>query len=206
VRYLEVDVDRDALRLDRDRRVLIPIGNAQLDTNDKLVLLSGMTPAAISKLPEYTGTSVDTDYDNSYHGHLSTSSDSKRITRSAEELRIGKRLEKKGDVRVAKHVETERVRQDVPVREEQVHVERRPVDQTAGVAAHFRDEEIVVPVMGEEVVVEKRPVVKEEIVISKEAVTKHETVETDLRHEEVDVDRSDDNVRMKKDDKPRGGR
>ena len=38
VRYIEVDIDRTALGLDRDRHVLIPIGNAQLDTRDKLVL------------------------------------------------------------------------------------------------------------------------------------------------------------------------
>jgi uncharacterized protein (TIGR02271 family) len=126
------------------------------------------------------------------------------MTRSAEQLRIGKRLEQKGDVRVAKHVETERVRQDVPLRHEQVHVERRPVDRTAG-AAEFRDQEIVVPVMEEDAVIEKRPVVKEEIVITKEPVTKQKTVETDLRHEEVDVDRSSGDVRIKE-EKTRGGR
>ena len=61
------------------------------------------------------------------------------------------------------------------------------------------------PVMEEEAVIEKRPVVKEEIVISKEPVTKQKTVEADLRHEEVDVDRSTGNVRMKE-EKTRGGR
>ena len=48
-------------------------------------------------------------------------------------------------------------------------------------------------------------IVKEEIVISKEPVTKQKTVETDLRHEEVDVDRSSGNVRIKE-EKTRGGR
>lgn len=205
VRYLAVDVDRKVAGLDRDRRVLIPIGNAELDTHDKLVLLSGMTRAAISNLPDYTGANFDTDYDQTYRGYLSNAYPTKRMTRSAEELRIGKRLEKTGDVRVAKHVETEHVRQDVPVRQEQVHVERRPVDRTTGVAPEFRNDEIVVPVMEEEAVIEKRPVVKEEIVISKEPITKHKTVETDLRHEEVDVDRSSGNVHIKE-EKTRGGR
>lgn len=80
------------------------------------------------------------------------------------------------------------------------------MNRTTGDAPEFRDREIVVPVMTEEVVVEKRPVVKEEIVISKEPVTTQKTVETDLRHEEVDVDRSSGDVRMKKDEKTRGGR
>ena len=64
VRYLEVNVDRKAVGLDRDRHVLIPIGNAQLDTKDKLVVLSGMTRAAIAKLPAYTGANVDSAYDD----------------------------------------------------------------------------------------------------------------------------------------------
>ena len=205
VRYLEVDIDRKAVGLDRDRHVFIPIGNAQLDTKDKVVLLSGMTPAALLKLPDYTVANFASDYDDTYRGYLSTAYPSKRMTRAVEELRIGKRLEKRGDVRVAKHVETEHVRQDVPVREEQVHVERRPVDRTVGIAPEFRNQEIVVPVMEEEAVIEKRPVVKEEIVVSKESVTKHQAVETDLRHEEVDVDRSSANLRIKE-DKTRGGR
>ena len=205
VRYLEVNVDRTAVGLEPDRHVLIPIGNGRLDARDKLVVLSGMTRAAITKLPAYTGANVDSDYDDTYRGYVSNAYPPKRMTRSAEELRIGKRLERKGDVRVAKHVETERVRQDVPLRQEQVHVERRPVDRTAGAAAEFRDQEIVVPVMEEEAVIEKRPVVQEEIVITKESVTKQQTVETDLRHEEVDVDRSSGKVRIKE-EKMRGGR
>jgi uncharacterized protein (TIGR02271 family) len=205
VRYLEVDVDRKTFSLERDRRVLIPIGSAQLDPEHKHVCLSGMTRAAFTNLPDYTGANLASDYDDAYRGHLSTAYPPKRITRSAEELRIDKRLEKKGDVRVAKHVETERVRQEVPIQKEQVHVERRPVNRTAGTAPEFRDDEIVVPVMEEEVVVEKRPVVKEELVISKEPVTTTKTVETDLRHEEFDVDRSSGDVHIK-DEKKRGGR
>jgi uncharacterized protein (TIGR02271 family) len=164
-----------------------------------------MTRAAFTSLPDYTGANLARDYDDVYRGHLSTAYPPKRITRSAEELRIDKRLEKKGDVRVAKHVETERVRQEVPVQKEQVHVERRPVTRTAGTTPEFRDDEIVVPVMEEEVVVEKRPVVKEELVISKEPVTTTKTVETDLRHEEFDVDRSSGDVHIN-DKKTRGGR
>ena len=129
VRYLEVDVDRTAVGLDRDRHVLIPIGNARLDTRDKLVLLSGMTRAALANLPAYTGATLDSDYDDTYRGYLSNAYPPKRKTRSAEELRIGQRLERKGDVPVAKPVETERVRQDVPLRQGQVHVLRLPVDR-----------------------------------------------------------------------------
>jgi uncharacterized protein (TIGR02271 family) len=45
-----------------------------------------------------------------------------------------------------------------------------------------------VPIVEEELVVERRPVVKEEIVIKKKAVRETRTVEADLRKERVDVE------------------
>jgi sporulation protein YlmC with PRC-barrel domain len=82
VRYLEVDIDRKAVGLDRDRHVLIPVGSAQLDCKDKVVLLSGMTRAALSTLPDYTGANFASE-----RGYLSTAYPSKRMTRSVDELR-----------------------------------------------------------------------------------------------------------------------
>ena len=69
VRYLEVDVDRKMFALERDRRVLIPIGSAQLDPEHKHVCLSGMTRAAFTSLPDYTGANLARDYDDVYRGH-----------------------------------------------------------------------------------------------------------------------------------------
>jgi uncharacterized protein (TIGR02271 family) len=124
------------------------------------------------------------------------------MTLSAEEMQIQKRLERKGDVRVGKRVETEHVRQSVPVTREEVHVERRPVERATG-SAELRDDEIVVPVSEERLEVNKRPVVKEEVVISKERVTDQRSVEADLRREELDTTRSSERVR--EDVKGRGG-
>jgi uncharacterized protein (TIGR02271 family) len=45
-----------------------------------------------------------------------------------------------------------------------------------------------VPVTEEEVVVEKRPVAKEEVRIRKDVVSDTETVEEDVRREEVEVE------------------
>jgi uncharacterized protein (TIGR02271 family) len=49
------------------------------------------------------------------------------------------------------------------------------------------DDEVSVP-LTEEVVVEKRPVVKEEVRIRKDVVEDTEVVEEDVRREEVDID------------------
>ena len=58
-----------------------------------------------------------------------------------------------------------------------------------GAGSEIGEDEIVVPVVEEEVVVEKRPVVREEIRIRKEVLEEAEVVEEDLRREEVHVER-----------------
>lgn len=113
-------------------------------------------------------------------------SDVERITRAEEELQIGKRQVQAGEVVVGKHVETERVSTPVQRRVEHVRVERRPVSAATG-AAELREGEIRVPIMEEEVVVEKRPVVKEEVVITREVATETQQVEADVRRERIDV-------------------
>jgi uncharacterized protein (TIGR02271 family) len=117
--------------------------------------------------------------------------DEARVTRSEEELAIAKRRVAAGEVSVEKQVETEHVSQPVTVRREEVSVERRPVTEARlGSDPRIGEDEIVVPVTEEELLVEKRPVVKEEIVIKKHAVEHTEEVDADLRKERVDIDDS----------------
>ena len=81
----------------------------------------------------------------------------------------------------------------MPVTREEVTVERRPLSADAGQDVTITDDEIRIPVMEEQLLVEKRIVPKEEIVIRKRAVTEEKTVEADLRRERVDYD--EDQVR-----------
>jgi uncharacterized protein (TIGR02271 family) len=112
-----------------------------------------------------------------------------RLTLSEEELAVGKRRVSAGEVRLSKSVETEHVREDVPVMREEVTVERQRVaDGTRADDVEMGEEEITIPVTEEEVVAEKRAVVKEEIVVRKREVEENRTVEADLRHETVDID------------------
>jgi uncharacterized protein (TIGR02271 family) len=204
VRYLDVDLDSSALQLERNRHVLVPIAGAQLDTEEEEVLLAGMSREALLRLPDYDGKAFDATYDDTFRSHQSEDVETKRLTRSAEELRIGKRMAQEGEVRISKHVETEHVSQNVPFQSEEVRVERRRVDREGASAADIREDEIRVPVMQEEAVVEKRPVVKEEIVITKQPKTVERTVEADVRREEVDVTPSSANILFKDDAKERG--
>jgi uncharacterized protein (TIGR02271 family) len=114
--------------------------------------------------------------------------DEARVRRVEEELVAGTREREVGAVRVRKRVITEHQRMEVPTRREEVRVDRVPVEGEVAAEAEIGEDEVVIPVTEEEVVVEKRPVAKEEIRIRKDVVEDTETVEEDVRREEVDVD------------------
>jgi uncharacterized protein (TIGR02271 family) len=95
--------------------------------------------------------------------------DELRVQRTEEELRAGTREREVGEVGVSKTVRTDREGVEVPIRREEVTVDRVPVEGEAS-ATDIGEDEVSVPVSEEEVVVEKRPVVKEEIRIRKDVV------------------------------------
>ena len=113
--------------------------------------------------------------------------DELRVQRSEEELTAGTREREAGQLKVRKRVRTDREQIEVPTRHEEVSVERVPVEGEA-TEAQIGEDEVVVPVTEEEVVVEKRPVAKEEVRIRKDVVEDTETVEEDVRREEVEVE------------------
>lgn len=126
--------------------------------------------------------------------------DEARLTLSEEQLALGKREVQAGEVEVHKRVETETVREAVPLEREEVIVERRPISDplNAATTPQITEDEIRIPLTREEAVIEKRVVPTEELVVQKRTVTEQETVEAELRREraevtkEGDVDRIDD--------------
>jgi len=138
----------------------------------------------------YTGASAGIpDRDTRDTSARSTERDRATLTRSEEELNIGKREVSRGEARVSKHVETEHVSQPVTRQREEVVIERRPVEAGARADATIGDKgEIHVPLTEEEVVVDKRPVVKEELIVGKRVVEERDVVETDVRREKFDID------------------
>jgi uncharacterized protein (TIGR02271 family) len=113
--------------------------------------------------------------------------DELRVQRTEEELAAGTREREAGQLKVRKRVRTDRESIEVPTRHEEVSVERVPVSGEA-TEAEIGEDEVVVPVTEEEVVVGKRAVAKEEVRIRKDVVEDTETVEEDVRREEVDVE------------------
>jgi uncharacterized protein (TIGR02271 family) len=119
--------------------------------------------------------------------HSDDLEDELRVQRSEEELRAGTREREAGALNVRKRVRTDREQVRVPVKHEEVSVERVPVNEEAS-GAEIGDDEVVIPVVEEEIVTEKRAVVKEELRIRKDVVEDEEVVEEDVRKEEVDID------------------
>lgn len=110
-----------------------------------------------------------------------------------EELHVGKRQTGDGGVRVHTHMVTEPVEKQVRLRDEEVHVERRPVDRPATEAdlRAFQEQTFDVDAVREEAVVQKEPRVVEEVAIKKDARERTETVRDTVRRTEVDVERMD---------------
>jgi uncharacterized protein (TIGR02271 family) len=198
VQFLVVDLDKDAFDLAEDRGVLIPVRQADLDVKEQRVRLPSLTRESVLALPDVdAGTWNTGQWDTATTELLEDTTaraedrTSTRLTRSADELRIGKRRVETGELRVGRHVETEHVSQPVARERERVVIERRPASADApGEASISESGEVRVPVTEEQIVVEKRPVVQEELVISKEGVSETEHVEADVRREEFDIDKT----------------
>lgn len=113
-----------------------------------------------------------------------------RIQVVQEDVKVGKREVERGGVRIYSTVGETPVHEQVTLREEHVHVERRPVDRpvTPGQADAFREQTIELTERSEEVVVGKTARVVEEIVVGKEVGQRVETVNETARHTDVRVD------------------
>jgi len=93
-------------------------------------------------------------------------------------------------VRVQKRVTETRVKEDVPLREERVNVNRRPADYTfhGTESEAFQESVVEIKEAYEELILNKKARVVEEVVINKDVEQHTETVRETLRKTEVDVE------------------
>jgi uncharacterized protein (TIGR02271 family) len=115
--------------------------------------------------------------------------DNEIIPIAEERLRVGKRDVSHGRIRVRSYVVEEPVSESVNLREENVDVQRRPVDRPlTGDDRLFEDRTIEVEERGEEAVVAKEARVTEEVVVTKDVNERTEEVSDKVRHTEVEVE------------------
>jgi sporulation protein YlmC with PRC-barrel domain len=87
VRYMVVDLDDNELDLD-DRRVVIPIGLAELDKEDDDVLLRSVTAEQLQALPKYDEDSLDEEAERNICSILGRQQDSMRFyPQNSDELK-----------------------------------------------------------------------------------------------------------------------
>jgi len=103
-----------------------------------------------------------------------------------ERLRISKTPVETGEVKVRKEVHTDRKTVTVPVKREEVVIERRPAVGRA--SGDVKAEEIHIPVREEKVDVAKETVAREEVRIGKRKVRDTKEVSDDVRREDLVVE------------------
>jgi len=146
----------------------------------------------------YTGTSATSTTSTSKTKRAATGSaattagSGQTIQVHEEELHVHKQPVRTGEVKVRKEVTTEQKTIPVSVTREEVVVERHPASGTASSSDIRAGEEIRIPVMEEQVKVEKEAVVKEEVTVGKRKVKDTEQVSGSVRKEQVHVEREGD--------------
>jgi uncharacterized protein (TIGR02271 family) len=152
---------------------------------------------------EYKTTVTETSEANQSYAAMQTAAGARHVagvTREAnenevvlpiieEQLRLGKRTVEKGAARVSTSVTEVPVEESVTLREENVTVERRPVDRAVENApGAFREGTIEVTTQAEVPVVSKEAHVVEEVVVGKNVTEHQETIRDTVKRTEVDVD------------------
>ena len=112
------------------------------------------------------------------------------MTRSEEELRVGKETVSAGSARLRKYVETEPVEMDVELKRESARVSRETIDEPVS-GAQIGEEEIEVPLQAERAVVGKEAVAKERVSIDTDVEVEQQTVSDEVRKERVEVEDGD---------------
>lgn len=107
-----------------------------------------------------------------------------------EDIKVGKRAVERGRVRVYSNVEERPVEEQVTLREEHVHVDRRPVDRPASEAdlTSLPSGTFEIRSTAEEAVVSKEARVVEEVVVSKDVQEHTETIRDTVRRTDVNVE------------------
>jgi len=118
-----------------------------------------------------------------------------RIPIMEEQVVVARREVERGGVRVHKRVHEREEVVEQPAFNEEVEVERVAVNQFTDVIPEPREEgdTLIVPILEEVLVVEKRLLVKEEIRITKRRTEETQQVRVTLRQEEAIVERIDEN-------------
>jgi uncharacterized protein (TIGR02271 family) len=108
-----------------------------------------------------------------------------------EELEVQKRVVETGKVRITKVVQEREAVVDEPLLGEEVEIKRVPMQRVVEgpIPVRYEDDTVIVSILEEVLVVEKRWRLKEEIHIRKRRVETHQPQQVTLRREEARIER-----------------
>lgn len=120
-----------------------------------------------------------------------------------EDLRVGKRDVNLGRVRVRSYVVEEPVSEQVTLRDDRIHIERRPVDRPVQDSDRmFTDKVLEAEEHTQEAVIHKEARVTEEIGLRRESEERSHTVSDTVRHTELEIE--DERTEQQRRDDPTG--
>lgn len=185
---LTADVDED--NVDEAVRVLEEAGTIDIDDRSSQWRASGWDYAAPA-----ASTGTASAFSQFGDGGTPRADDREEVIPIVEEnLVVGKRDVSRGSVRVRSYVSETPVHEQIRLRDEQVNVERRPVDLPLSAVGDdaFRERTVAMTATGEEAVVGKNARVVEEVVVSKSAQERVENIDDTVRRTDVEIDRDGD--------------
>ncbi|WP_299167938.1 YsnF/AvaK domain-containing protein [uncultured Arthrobacter sp.] len=193
----------------KDAPNVAPDGHLSEQEEAELYRYYGISTNGYATGEDTTGTTGDSDAhrttgaddsDRASVGHdTSGPTTDDAMTRSEEQLHVGTERREAGRARLRKFVVTENVTKTVPVQREEVRIEREPItDANRGEAFDgpaISEEEHEVTLHEERPVIEKEAVPVERVRLDKETVTEQQTVNEEVRKEQIDTDGVDSDRR-----------
>jgi uncharacterized protein (TIGR02271 family) len=111
-----------------------------------------------------------------------------------EQLKVSKKLIETAHVRLSKTINESIESLEIPLKEDEIVVNRVPKNELLDVlppASRYEGDVMIIPVLKEVAVIEKRIMLVEEIHVSKRQNERTETTKVTLRKEEVKVTRTE---------------
>ncbi|MET0622041.1 MAG: YsnF/AvaK domain-containing protein [Pyrinomonadaceae bacterium] len=188
------------VRLEDGRQALVPADELRRDSDGGLHL-----PFSLSELTQVSPRASDAPQGDGARGDGGAFV----VPIIAEQLEVQKRTVEAGGVRIRKTVSEREEVVDEPLMREEVQVRRVPVNKVVDdpVPVRHVGNTMIISLLEEVLVVEKRLMVKEELHITKEQVESHRPQRVRLRTEEAVIERVDDERGgYVEDDEAEGGR
>ena len=185
-----------------DDRLVVPFQKSQVKDAPNIDAAHDepLTQDEVDRLYQHYGMSWDDSYEADAVGHdTSGPTTDDAMTRSEERLTVSTERQQVGRARLRKYIVTENQTVTVPVRREEVRLEREPITgDNVGEASDGPDiteAEAQLTLHAERPVITTETVPVERVRIGKETVTEQETVTGEVRKEQIEADLPDEGRR-----------